>query len=108
MRSPRRGQGGMAQGRIVFPRWLHRDQSGQPRQTSRAILQPAGHGGAVDQGGQERRQGGKYGKTKWLTAMLYLRSVENRRGTLSRAEGIVSGASKRLACSVRTDKMRSM
>src|SRR5208282_5165390 len=46
----------MAQGRIVPPRRVHRDQSGSASQTGGAVLQPTGNGGAVDQGRQERRQ----------------------------------------------------
>jgi hypothetical protein len=55
--------------------------------------------------------GGKYGKAKWLAAMLFLRLVENRSGTQSRAEGVCRsretdlGGAKRLESSVRGDKM---
>jgi hypothetical protein len=47
---------GVAQRRTVPSRRVHRDQSGPASQTGGAVLQPAGHGGAVDQGRQERRQ----------------------------------------------------
>ena len=50
------GQGGMAQGRIVPSRRVHRDQSEPASQTGGAVLQPTGNGGAVDQGRQERGQ----------------------------------------------------
>ena len=55
-RPARGGQGGMAQRRTVPSRRVHRDQSNPARQTGGAVLQPAGHGGAVDQGRQERGQ----------------------------------------------------
>src|ERR1039458_10271721 len=43
----------MAQWRTVSSRRIHRDQSKPSRQTGGAVLQPAWHGGTVDQGGQE-------------------------------------------------------
>jgi len=50
------GEGGMAQWRTLPSCRIHRDQSNPARQTGGAILQPAAHGGTVDQGRQERRQ----------------------------------------------------
>jgi hypothetical protein len=38
--------------------------------------------------------GGKYGKAKWLAAMLCLRSVENRNRTRRRAETVSLEVSK--------------
>src|SRR5271163_2762860 len=46
----------MAQWRTVPSCRIYRDQSGPARQTGGAVLQPAGHGGAVDQGREERAQ----------------------------------------------------
>ena len=46
----------MAQRRTVPSCRIYRDQPETARQTGGAVLQPAWHGGAVDQGRQERRQ----------------------------------------------------
>jgi hypothetical protein len=46
-------QGGVARGRVVPPRRLYRDQLEVANEACRPLLQPAGYGGAVDQGGQE-------------------------------------------------------
>src|SRR5271170_7488506 len=43
----------MAQWRTIPSCRIYRDQSNPARQTGGAVLQPAGHGGAVDQGRQE-------------------------------------------------------
>src|SRR5208283_5115542 len=50
------GEGGMAPWRTVSSCRIYRDQSNPARQTGGAVLQPARHGGAVDQGRQERGQ----------------------------------------------------
>ena len=54
IRLPCRSQGGVAQGRTVPPCRVHRDQPDSLSQTGGAVLQPAGHGRAVDQGRKER------------------------------------------------------
>ena len=52
--APRGRQGGVASRRTVSARRLHRDQHDPPRRAGGGVLQPARHGGAVDQGRQER------------------------------------------------------
>ena len=49
----RGGQGRVASGRTVSPRRVHRDQPDPAGRAGGDVLQPARHGGAVDQGGQE-------------------------------------------------------
>ena len=50
---PRGGQGGVARGRVVPARRLHRHQPEVALEEGRPLLQPAGYGGAVDKRGQE-------------------------------------------------------
>jgi len=47
-------EGRMAFRRALSPRGLHRDQSGAARRARGRLLQPAGHGGAMDQRGLGR------------------------------------------------------
>jgi len=54
--SPQSSIGRLSQRRTVPSRRVHRDQSESARQTGGAVLQPAGHSGAVDQRRQERHQ----------------------------------------------------
>jgi hypothetical protein len=54
--APRGRQGRVASGRALSPRRLHRHQPEASRRARRGVLQPARHGGTVDQGRQERRQ----------------------------------------------------
>jgi hypothetical protein len=54
--APRGGQGRVAPGRALSARRVQCHQPVTPGRTRRRILQSARHGGAVDQGRQERRQ----------------------------------------------------
>src|SRR6266516_3910299 len=54
--APRGGQGRVAPGRALSARRLHRHQHDETGGARRCLLQSARHGGAVDQGRQERRQ----------------------------------------------------
>src|SRR5262245_42383861 len=47
------GESGVACGRTVPTGWFHRHQPEVAREEGRSLLQPAGYGGAVDQGRQE-------------------------------------------------------